>query len=299
MKLTKLSSENVVAKIRAVFSEFAVFIGFIVAMFFFELCIVFISISNNYHFNETQIMYFSSTNAQVVAALFGLTITGYVFFAGNMNDEYAKSEDKGIDEIWDDLNKKYSKLILAIGVIVFLCVFLCLINIFLSNRIILGGNIINNITLANSILFALSSIAMIIYFISLVVNPQRLENFSNSRIKIIEENIKQGHNGDDGSPGNLQDFLSSYNEIEALIKKKYAEVSKSQYKLREMENMYSKIKFLQQMNAISGNLSGEVDTLRKYRNYVVHSTDMSVDKQMVRNAKIINDMLNKEFDKPE
>ncbi|PTV62581.1 hypothetical protein [Pseudomonas putida] len=37
--------------------------------------------------NENQIMYLYSTSAQVVAAVFGLTLTGYIFFRGELNRE--------------------------------------------------------------------------------------------------------------------------------------------------------------------------------------------------------------------
>src|SRR6266404_1640095 len=59
--------------------------------------------------NETQIMYLFSTSAQVIATIYGLTLTGFVFFRNELNRE--ESEDETLSDAVENLKARYYVLL--------------------------------------------------------------------------------------------------------------------------------------------------------------------------------------------
>jgi hypothetical protein len=55
--------------------------------------------------NENQILYLFSTSAQVIAAIYGLTLTGFVFFRSELNRQ--EFEDETLVDAVESLKRRY------------------------------------------------------------------------------------------------------------------------------------------------------------------------------------------------
>lgn len=157
--------------------------------------------------NENQILYLFSTSGQVLSGIYGLTLTGFIFFRNELSRE--EFDDETLVEVIEGLKKRYYKIL------VFVTCF-TIFTLYLTNFIISyeSKNSIFSIFLLN---FGQSSfvinLAIISYFIFDVLEPKRIEKES-QKIKEKTDPIS-----DQSEKGSLEEFLRNYNQIETLIQK--------------------------------------------------------------------------------
>lgn len=72
--------------------------------------------------NENQVLYLFSTSAQVIAAIYGLTLTGFLFFRNELTREAA--EDETLAEAIEQLKSRYFVLLTFITSLVALTLIL-------------------------------------------------------------------------------------------------------------------------------------------------------------------------------
>lgn len=156
--------------------------------------------------NENQIMYLYSTSAQVVAAVYGLTLAGYIFFRGELNRE--AQEDQTLAESIGKLESRYFQQLAMITTLV-------MTTILLTNLIIAYENSENSslltffMNLGQSV-FAISFIA-ISFFIVDILLPGNIKAASKS----LQDTIDPKHGGE--RKGDLTEFVKTYNSIENLL----------------------------------------------------------------------------------
>ena len=117
MKFLKLVDLSL-SKMSCVNSVFFIIFEIIISIFSFHSFII---------LNANQLLYASSTLSQVVATLFGLSVTGYIFL-----DEKLKNDmeaDQSLIDIVGELKNKYKSKIILTGILTFSGIFLCIINI--------------------------------------------------------------------------------------------------------------------------------------------------------------------------
>jgi len=157
--------------------------------------------------NESQILYLFSASSQVIAAIYGLTLTGYIFFQNELNRR--EGNDVTLTEVIGSLKNRYFFTLIFIAVMV-------LISILLANSAISFESTSHDrlkIILLNTGQSAfIVSLLSITYFIYDILSPNRIEKAS----LIIQHNIDPG--AEISERGSLEDFLKNYNEIEKLLK---------------------------------------------------------------------------------
>ena len=253
----------------------------ILAIFFAIIeCLIIYSSNNSFILlNENRVLYISSTLSQVVATLFGLSITGYVFLDGKLKNDV--EEDESLIDIVGDLKAKYKSKILSTGILTCLGIFLCIINMCLS-----ANNFITIFVFNNSLVITFFSIVKIILFVKKIIDPKKIQKESSSgKIQLMEkleeesESISEKNNNDKVS---IEDFLITYNNIESKISNL---VSSSVRINGKYNNMHQNLKILESGKKIDIKLLEKINILRRYRNYLVHGRDMIVDEKVYYLAK--------------
>lgn len=261
----------------------------ILAIFFAIIeCLIIYSSNNSFILlNENRVLYISSTLSQVVATLFGLSITGYVFLDGKLKNDV--EEDESLIDIVGDLKAKYKSKILSTGILTCLGIFLCIINMCLS-----ANNFVTIFVFNNSLVITFFSIVKIILFVKKIIDPKKIQKESSSgKIQLMEkleeesESISEKNNNDKVS---IEDFLITYNNIESKISNL---VSSSVRINGKYNNMHQNLKILESGKKIDIKLLEKINILRRYRNYLVHGRDMIVDEKVYYLAKKINEELEK------
>lgn len=258
----------------------------------FEIIISIFSFHSFIIINENQLLYASSTLSQVVATLFGLSVTGYIFL-----DEKLKNDmeaDQSLIDIVGELKNKYKSKIILTGILTFSGIFLCIINICFGINNVLFSIFLNNFILNNSIFISLLSIFKIILFIIQIIDPEKIQKESNIGKKHLAKNLEAksniNFNRDSNVKVSLEDFLTTYNDIESKISEIVNSVKINNLNDKN-KNIYQNLKILQSSEKIDMELLNKIDSLRKYRNYLVHGQDMAINAKFYYLAKDIKEEL--------
>ncbi len=248
-----------------------------------SLCVVsvFLSIFRPiYELNENQILYLFSSASQVIAAIYGLTITGYIFFRNELDRK--ANEDESYNEIISYLKEGYYLIVIKISVVTALSILLCFLSISLETYIIYTyTNIINNVTISTIII----ELILIITFVIKILDPKSLE-------KASDEIRKQSKVSLGGVNGNLEEFLINYNEIEKILEKygneyvpiKFSEIYNNKVKTVSKAKL---VNILLKAEKIDKSFRDELINIISYRNSVIHGTDLSVSSEAVEEIRML------------
>jgi len=233
--------------------------------------------------NENQTLYLSSTLAQVSATLFGLTVAGYTFLEGKLEDDIKK--DETLSDIVAELKQDYRQILLLCSTITGLALVFCTINIFIGDT---GSTDISIQTLCKkvincSVLFSGMSILCTMVFIYKVTDPKRIKKISK---KAFRKNAMNSNNKTDNN-NYLYDFLKVYNKMEQdLIA--LAKLTQIYFDSIEKQPTYKIITALEKAGLISSELRDEIQNCRKYRNYLVHGEELVVSKAAFDNLCVLS-----------
>ncbi|MFC0227389.1 hypothetical protein [Serratia aquatilis] len=223
--------------------------------------------------NEGQILYLYSTSAQVLAGIYGLTLTGFIFFRNELSRE--EFEDNTLTVAVESLKDRYFKILIFITA-------LSIFTLMISNLVISAEssthNSINTILMniaQSSFFVCLLSIA---YFIFDVIAPKRIEKES----KAIQQKVDPTPDIED--KGTLEDFLTNYNKLENIIRE-YFEMHQSQlgyeYHSKRGISIIRLARLILQANKIDQELFNKIRDLISLRNSIIHGAEPIVSKRMV------------------
>ncbi|NTU70050.1 hypothetical protein HGB13_04545 [bacterium] len=239
--------------------------------------------------DETQVLYLFSTSAQVIAGIFGLTITGYIFLRNELDRQ--KLEDETVTDAVDALKKKYfvfTKYITVLSITTILFS-LTTISIKPSSYLIIA-------TIAVNISQSLLAVTLfgIAFFIYDILRPDKIERISN----MIQKSIERDSTSERGS---IEEFLLNFNTIERLLDKYKDLYLQNQVIDRNRLNKYgipkSKIvEFFYKNELIDNDTRSRLLDLIRFRNSLIHGTELSVSKHIVQEAKNLLDKLQSAID---
>ncbi|RDD80380.1 hypothetical protein DVJ77_17215 [Dyella tabacisoli] len=224
--------------------------------------------------NENQILYLFSTSAQVLAGVYGLTLTGFVFFRNELSRE--EFEDETLADAVESLKRRYFTMLVFITVFVLLT--FALSNLAMAKES--GGHSLITTLLINSGQSAFgTSLLAISYFIFDVISPKRIELAS----RALQEKVDPTH----GAPtkGNLEDFLRNYNQIEMLLSEygSSSSITSSLYSSRPVRRTSNVrlAEILMRNERISQLLFSKLRDLITLRNSIIHGADPVVSSEIV------------------
>lgn len=158
--------------------------------------------------NENQILYLFSSSPQVLAGVYGLTLTGFIFFRNELDRDMAR--DTTLVEIVELLKIRYYRLLIFITSLVGVSIFVCnIVMAYEGSGDLILLSVLMNIGQSAFVV----SLLIIGYFVFDVISPDRFKAASQELQHILDPSNK----GDDSRPGNLTEFLREYNAIEALM----------------------------------------------------------------------------------
>lgn len=223
------------------------------------------------------------TSAEVVAGLYGLTLTGYIFFQDRLQQK--ADNDDLLEDIITLLKKRYHNMVLILSVICF-----TVIMISFSFIIYLPESGIFPMKFYyfwgyEALLLVFLALLFNIYFIITVVDPDKIPRASLQ--------YKQKLSNSDTELGSLQGFLQDYEDIEQLLIKKSEGIAVSHlgtnpWKALKHLNGKEKIEI---RKIVSDPLLINLSKLSQYYSYMVFSQEMTVTKEMCDLAKKVKQEL--------
>lgn len=234
--------------------------------------------------NENQIFYLFSTSGQVLAAVYGLTLTGFVFFRNELSRQEA--DDESLADAIHALKDRYFSLLMFITALVLLTLLLTNLAIAYEERLgtTLLGSIILNLGQSS---FAVSLLA-IAYFIYDSMHPKRIELAS----KRLQKEMDPPRDGQ--VSGNLEEFLGNYNAIEEMLatSAQAIEVTLASAERRMPRTPNSRMaEYLFRRELIDSSLHERLRRLIALRNSIVHGADPRVSSEVVQASRAVREEL--------
>lgn len=275
-----------------------------------------------YLLSENQHLYIYSTQAQVIAAIYGLTVTGYIFLRNNQ-DKQKESDPTKIDAI--NLTQNNERVLL------FALTFFSLSTILLAVFTLVSfddkANIVRVVSKNLCTAFFIITIFLFCYFILYVLRLDKIEKASEEIKKSIDEyeknktpatqsssdrneNESKLNNSDtiegknenqsyDDTTDSLTLFLYKFNNLESfinrLLKEAYSHQAPSigidliptQYyssnrKGKKHRSISIALNELANLGRINNRLNNDLREIIKYRNALVHGQDLTPSKIMLQ-----------------
>lgn len=244
--------------------------------------------------SENQLLYFLSAEAQVIGALFGLTLTAFIFF----NDKFVVDVDETDQLICDavkQLKKRYYQNLTIVSIVVGFAIVVCFIGIVSLN---LKNRNLFTLFFTEGILSGFIGLFAVIAFAISLLDPDKKENEMKKISKIEIEGIKA--QSEKFATG-IDDFVRPYNRMENTIRD-WADycISKTQfiesYRGTVHPNTVYNLRILNKIGIIDSEMQKEIDHIRRFRNIMVHSEEqIDVPQKMCDRLKKINVVLEDAF----
>ena len=226
-----------------------------------------------------------TTSAEVVAGLYGLTLTGYIFFLDRLQQK--ADDDELLEDIITLLKKRYHNMVLILSVTCFSVIALSFTYIIYDVESNLLPDYIYRFWGFEALLMVFVALVFNIYFVITVVDPDKIPRASLQ--------YKQKLSSSETELGSLQEFLQDYEDIEELLMQKGKGLAVSQIGT----NPWKAIKHLNGKERVeirkllSDPLLKDLTILSQYYSYMVFSQEMTVTKEVCQLAKKVKNELEK------
>ncbi|MGG7632824.1 hypothetical protein [Pseudomonas sp. ES1] len=226
--------------------------------------------------NENQIMYLYSTSAQVIAAIYGLTIAGYIFLRSEFIRE--AKDDPTLAEPIEKLENRYFQQLSFITALAMttICV-ASLVIAYETDKDIQRLTILMN---SAQCLFGISFLA-IFFFIVDIVQPGNIKSAS----KKIQKKIDPFR---EGQQGNFNKFIENYSRIENALSQcidlSYKTTKQGRHQQDKRTPNSQILESLARKKIIDQELTKKIKTLISLRHAIMHGGEEMVSKAMVDQA---------------
>lgn len=218
-----------------------------------------------------------STCSEVLAGLYGITLTGYIFFADRFKD--TSEDDESLYDAVQALLVRYNHMAGFISL-------LCLLCIVLAEGIVLYGTntllpeALHRLWINETLLFCFCTFDLILYFVISVLDPHKVGRISSQQKAAISN---------DNTAGNTEEFMAVWGEIERNLYALREElVSKMRFvpgASRRTPQLVQTLEILRNYGRINMNLWRKLDKLRRYHNLSLHDVNLAVTQEMCDLAK--------------
>lgn len=219
-----------------------------------------------------------STCSEVVAGLYGITLTGYIFFADRFQN--TSKDDESLYDAVQALLLRYNHMAGIISL-------MCLVCIVCGEGIVLyGGNTllpqpVYRFWVNETLLMFFLTCNFILYFVISVLDPYKVSRISTQ---------KKTKLSDDKTAGDPEELMAAWAEIEDSLRILHEKLLSTvrfvpSVGAKNRPQIIQMLEILRNYGRISQNLWRKLDKLRQYHNLALHDPNMTVSQEMCDLAK--------------
>lgn len=217
-----------------------------------------------------------STSAEVIAGMYGITLTGYIFFADRFQD--TSQEDESLYDAVQALLVRYNRMAGFLSLMCLVC-FVCGEAIVLyGNNTLLPEGLYRFIVNETLLLFFVT-LDTVLYFVVSVLDPQKISRISTQKLEKLTK---------DQTVGDPDAFLDDWNAIEAeLLKLRQSLAATFRFvpSRRSKPELVQTLELLRNYGRIGHGLWRDLEKLRQYHNLALHDVSATVSREMCDLAK--------------
>lgn len=219
-----------------------------------------------------------STCSEVVAGLYGITLTGYIFFADRFRD--TSQDDESLYDAVQALLLRYNHMAGIISI-------MCLVCIVCGEGIVLYGTNtvlpqwLYRFLVNETLLLFFLTFDFILYFVISVLDPNKVSRISTQKKSKIS---------DDKTAGDPEEFMALWAQIEDTLWALHEKLISSVRFVpgagaKNKPRIIYTLEVLRNYGRISHGLWRKLDKLRQYHNLTLHDPSMTVSQEMCDFAK--------------
>lgn len=213
-----------------------------------------------------------STCAEVLAGLYGITLTGYIFFADRFQN--TSKEDESLYDAVQALMLRYNHMAGLISLMCLVCILSGEVLVLYGSNSLLGEKI-HRFWINETLLLYFVSFDFILYFVISVLDPHKVSRISS---------LRRAKLSSDPIPGDPEVFLAHWSAVEELLasrkEKLIRDVRLIPGKGKNKPELVHTLEVLRNYNRISGSLYRRLDRLRQYHDLALHDPGMTVSQEM-------------------
>ena len=221
-----------------------------------------------------------STCSEVLAGLYGITLTGYIFFADRFKD--TSQEDESLYDAVQALLIRYNHLAGFISLMCLVCTVMAEgVVLYGTNTLLPKG--LYRFWINETLLLSFGTFNLILYFVISVLDPHKVGRISSQKKAKISE---------DPITGDIGEFMAIWGEIEDnLLALREELISKMRFipgaNAKGRPQMVQTLEVLRNYGRINMGLWRKLDKLRQYHNLSLHDVNMAVSQEMCDLAKSV------------
>ncbi len=227
-----------------------------------------------------------STCSEVLAGLYGITLTGYIFFADRFKD--TSEDDESLYDAVQALLIRYNHMAGFISLMCMLCIVLAEgIVLYGTNTLLPQG--LYRFWINETLLLCFCTFDLILYFVISVLDPHKVNRISRQKKAKISE---------DKTSGDPEEFMAIWGEIESnLLALREELISQMRFipgANKSKPQLVQTLEILRNYGRINMGLWRKLDKLRQYHNLSLHDVNMAVSQEMCDLAKnVLEELENK------
>lgn len=225
-----------------------------------QVLVVYISLHPRFGLDQGTLEQLLFVSVQILTSLYGITMTGYVFFLGRI--DALIQTDSTFEDVTFALKKRFNHMVWSITAAVLLALLGCGLGVYLKSYEVQMPEFAYPLLVNESLLFIGTAVVFIMYYIVNVVDPDNLRRAADTLRKTLEPEL--------GTPGNAAYFLTQFAALERQCMEMLPEA------LQKTPLGSAQLDFLVQHDVMSSHAAKEVGELRQYYSCVLHGTSMSV-----------------------
>lgn len=220
-----------------------------------------------------------STSSEVLAGLYGITLTGYIFFADRFKD--TSETDESLYDAVQALLVRYNHMAGFISLMCLLCIVMAEgIVLYGTNTLLPRG--LHRFWINETLFLCFCTFDLILYFVISVLDPHKVSRISSQKKAKISE---------DNTIGDPEEFMTAWREIEdslfALREELHSKMRFIPGAGKGKPQIVQTLEILRNYGRINHNLWRKLDKLRQYHNLSLHDVNMAVSQEMCDLAKSV------------
>lgn len=221
-----------------------------------------------------------STCSEVLAGLYGITLTGYIFFADRFKD--TSRDDESLYDAVQALLLRYNHMAGFISLMCLVCTVLAEgIVLYGENTLLPAG--LHRFWINETLLLCFCTFDLILYFVISVLDPHKVRRISSQ---------KKAKLSDDTAAGDAEEFMEIWGQIEDnLLALREELIHKIRFvpgaNAKGRPQMVQTLEILRNYGRINMSLWRKLDKLRQYHNLSLHDVNMAVSQEMCDLAKTV------------
>ncbi len=213
-----------------------------------------------------------STCSEVLAGLYGITLTGYIFFADRFKD--TSEDDESLYDAVQALLIRYNHFAGFISLMCLLCIVLAEgVVLYGTNTLLPQG--LYRFWVNETLLLCFCTFDLILYFVISVLDPHKVKRISSQKKAKLSE---------DQTNGDPEEFMAVWGEIEQNLLSLREDLIKTMRFIpgagKSKPQLVQTLEVLRNYGRINLNLWRKLDKLRQYHNLSLHDVNMAVSQEM-------------------